>query len=221
MTFAEKIVRFHRDLRPDWSLPDGIELLYPFDRAQTVEALTAFYHKYFSDRKSRVFLLGINPGRFGAGVTGIAFTDPVRLQTVCGIDNPFPKRQELSSVFIYEVVKAFGGAAAFFGKCYIGSVCPLGFTKEGINCNYYDEASLQKSVEPHIIKHLKEQIRFGCTDGLALCLGRGKNYRYLKELNERQGLFRKVVPLPHPRWIMQYRRPRMDEFVQQYLDAIG
>ena len=49
----------------------------------------------------RHLLLGINPGRFGGGVTGIPFTDPIRLQNVCGIENNFEKKQELSSVFIY------------------------------------------------------------------------------------------------------------------------
>jgi len=33
-----------------------------------------FYKKYYNDNNPRFLILGINPGRFGAGVTGIPFT---------------------------------------------------------------------------------------------------------------------------------------------------
>jgi len=106
---ADRILDYHFQLRPDWELPEGVELLFPYDRPETRAAMTAFYQKYYDDRDGRVFLFGINPGRFGAGVTGIPFTDPVRLQADCGIPNPFRERAELSSDFVYRVVRALGG----------------------------------------------------------------------------------------------------------------
>lgn len=220
MNFGQKVLHFHQSLPADWILPKGFDLLYPFSEADTLQAMESFYGKYFSDERPRIFLLGINPGRFGAGVTGIAFTDPVHLQDSCGIANPFQKRHELSSIFVYEIINAFGGPDAFYRHCYISSVCPLGFTRDGINCNYYDDRQLQNALEPHIIQHLKEQIAFGCTGSTALCLGMGKNYKYLHKLNKRTGLFKEVRPLPHPRWVMQYRRKRMGEFIDQYLSEI-
>ncbi|RMF23421.1 MAG: DUF4918 domain-containing protein, partial [Bacteroidetes bacterium] len=33
-------------------------------------------------------------------------------------------------------------------------------------------------------------------------------------------LFERIVPLPHPRWVMQYRRKRLSEFVEAYRRAI-
>ena len=90
----------------------------------------SFYTKYYSDNNKRILLLGINPGRFGGGVTGIPFTDPVRLEKVCGIKNDFQKKQELSSVFIYEMIEAYGGAEKFYKQFYISAVSPLGFVKQ-------------------------------------------------------------------------------------------
>jgi hypothetical protein len=43
---------------------------------------SSFYQKYYADNKKRSLIIGINPGRFGAGVTGIPFTDPIRLKRI-------------------------------------------------------------------------------------------------------------------------------------------
>ena len=96
-------------------------------------------------------MLGINPGRFGAGVTGITFTDPVRLEKECGIPNNFDKRQELSSVFIYDFIAAWGGAEAFYSRFFLSAVFPLGFTREGRNLNYYDD--------PQLMGRLRDRLR--------------------------------------------------------------
>ena len=161
MTFADRVLDFHRQLSPDWDLPEGYELLFPFSNPDTWTAMSSFYRGYYADTAPRVFLFGINPGRFGAGVTGVPFTDPVRLAERCGIDNPFHKRQELSSVFIYLVVDALGGPAAFYQRYYITSVCPLGFVGNGVNVNYYDDRQLQSAVEPRIIDNFNTQLPFG------------------------------------------------------------
>ena len=64
MTFADQVLDFHRRLKADWSLPEGFDLLFPYAHEDTWEAMTAFYQKYYADEKPRVFLFGINPGRF-------------------------------------------------------------------------------------------------------------------------------------------------------------
>ena len=221
MTFAKQVLDFHQNLKPNWKLPPGFELLYPYDNAETWAAMTAYYQKFYSDNEPRTFLLGINPGRFGAGVTGVPFTDPIRLQDLCGIENDFKKRQELSSVFVWDFIEALGGAEAFHSKFYISSVCPLGFTKGGNNINYYDDKVLQSTVEPHIISNLKTQIEFGCNRHSIVILGQGKNYKYFKKLNERLRLWKAVIRVPHPRWVMQYRLKRKAEFLEQYVEVLN
>lgn len=213
---SDRILNYHFELQPDWALPEGVALLFPYDYPETRKAMTAFYRKYYSDRRKRVFLFGINPGRFGAGVTGIPFTDPIRLADDCDIPNSFPARGELSSDFVYRAVQALGGPEAFYGRFYITSVCPLGFLKNGKNYNYYDDAALLEAVRPHILEHLLAQVPLGARRKVAVSLGRGKNFAHLQALNDELELFEDVRPLPHPRWIMQYRRRELDAHVKAY-----
>lgn len=215
-TFGENVIRFHLSLTPDWSIPPEYELLFPFGSKETRQAFTAFYEKYYADADSRYFVFGINPGRFGAGITGVPFTDPIRLETIAGIPNPFQKKAELSSIFIYQVIEALHGLHAFTGSYYITSLCPLGFVKDGKNFNYYDDRNLQESVRPHIIDNINQQIAFGARRDRAFSLGMGKNAQFFTQLNEEYGWFKEVVPLPHPRWVMQYRRKQLDHFIDLF-----
>lgn len=219
MTLSEKILQYHFNLSTDIKLPDGVQWLNPYQEPETQRCMRAFYTKYYSDNAARTMILGINPGRFGAGITGVPFTDPIRLEKECGIENTFAKRQELSSVFVYDVVNAYGGGDAFYHQMYISAICPLGFTKDGKNYNYYDEAVLMKCVEPFIINHLKAQLEFGVLSERVYCLGQGKNAQFLIDINSRLHFFKEIIPLPHPRWVMQYRLKRKEEFIQTYLSA--
>ena len=221
MTFADKVLQFHFSLQPNWLIPPEFEVIYPYHNVATKAAMSAFFKKYYSDNKKRLFVFGINPGRFGAGITGVPFTDPIRLETECGIKNPFKKRQELSSIFVYEVIKAFGGVEAFYEKIYISSMSPLGFLKDGKNANYYDNKQLEKAVEPYIIENLQTQLTFGGFRHAAICLGQGKNFKYFKQLNEKLAWFDVIYPLPHPRWVMQYRRKKMEFFKEEYIKVLN
>lgn len=175
-----------------------------------------FYEKFYTDNKKRIFLYGINPGRFGAGVTGISFTDPHFLENSCGIKNEFDKRKELSSEFIYEVVNAWGGPQEFYENFFITSICPIGFLKDGKNANYYDDKKLEAHVHEQVMDWMKEQISFGGSRKLAFTIGQGTNFKVLTRLNKTYGLFDEIRSLPHPRWVMQYRRKKKDIFVDQY-----
>jgi len=217
MTIAEKVIHFYTSMDRDWKIAKGFDLIDPFNNDETVEIFSAFYNKYFDDDNERHFILGINPGRHGAGVTGVPFTDPKIISEECGIENSFPKKNELSAIFVYKFIEAYGGIESFYRKFYINSVCPLGFLKDGINSNYYDDKVLFKSVKKYIVSGLKDQIAFGMHTDVAFCLGNGLNYKFLKKLNEEYQFFDSIVPLPHPRWVMQYRRKRIDEFLDQYV----
>ena len=213
-------MEYFEAIEPGWELPDGVELLFPYDNPETMAAMRLFYSRYYSDARPRIFVFGINPGRFGAGITGVPFTDPIRLAEDCGIENAFQKKAELSSQFVYEVVHAYGGPEAFYRDIYITSVCPLGFTKDGKNYNYYDDRRLEKAVEPYIIDNIVRQKAIGALEETAVCLGEGQNYKYFTKINDEHGFFKTIVPLPHPRWVMQYRRRRMEEFKERYLIAL-
>jgi len=178
-------------------------------------ALVPFYNKYYNDTRGRRLILGINPGRFGAGITGIPFTDPIRLEKECGIKNNFDKRPELSSDFVYRMIKQMGGPDHFYTHYYIGAVSPLGFIKDGKNFDYYDSKDLMHKLKPFIVKSLVDQIGLGINSRKCYCLGQGKNFEYLKYLNQEIKLFNEIVPLPHPRWVMQYRRKNLKQFLSE------
>ncbi len=217
MTFAKHVIDFHRQLKPTWKIPENTELIFPFGEEETRHVFDQFYTKYFSDTNKRIFLFGINPGRFGAGITGIPFTDPKILEDEIGIPNTFQKRNELSSIYVYDMIAAMGGPEAFYSKYYITSVCPLGFIANGKNVNYYDDKDLQNAVEPHIIQNIRAQQKFGATNEVAYSMGQGKNFKYLDKLNKIHGFFDQIIPLPHPRWVMQYRLKRKAEYIDEYI----
>ncbi|MDH3649060.1 MAG: DUF4918 family protein [Saprospiraceae bacterium] len=219
-SFGDKVLDYQFGLVPS-NLPDGIQWLYPFDSSDVRAIMRRFFGKFFNDDHSRCLLWGINPGRFGAGVTGVPFTDPIRLQQDCGIPNDFEKRQELSSLFVYEFIEVIGGVQEFYKNFYITSVCPLGFTKDRKNYNYYDDKKLLQAVEPLIIENIQTQIRIGSRQDIAFSMGKGKNFQYLNKLNDKYNFFQTIQPLPHPRWVMQYRLKRKAEFVQEYVSALN
>lgn len=179
-----------------------------------------FYRKYYSDNDNRTMIIGINPGRFGGGITGIPFTDPVKLERYCHIPNDLPKKTELSADFIYQMIEAYGGTDEFYHKFLITAVSPLGFTKNGKNLNYYDIRELQESVYPFMADSMKKIFSFGMNPSICFCLGEGKNFKFLEKLNNELNLFRKIIPLAHPRFIMQYRRKQLKEFTNNYVKAL-
>ena len=153
-------------------------------------------------------------------MTGVGFTDPVYLEEYCGIPNPFPKRHELSSHFIYSVIEAYGSVAEFYKRHYITALSPVGLLKDGKNYNYYDDQHTLEIVEPFVIDCVNRQIEMGSPTDRALCIGKGKNYRYFSKLNRQNGWFDRIIPLPHPRWVMQYNRREIDRYVDEYLDVL-
>lgn len=218
--FSEKLIQFYTSLQPPTDLPNGIELLYPQKDPEVIKIINKFYKKYFDDNHPRGLLLGINPGRYGAGITGVNFTAPRQLKENCAIDHPFPISSELSAEFIYEMIEQYGGAKKFYTNWFIGSVCPLGFIKNGKNLNYYDDKQLLSAITPFIIECISQQVSFGFNVKECFCIGGEKNYKFLASLNEKHRWFQKITPLPHPRFILQYRRKQKDQFIHQYLSAI-
>jgi hypothetical protein len=139
LTFADKAILFFSSLKFEGSLPEGITIMNPFAENKDVRhAVSEFYKKYYSDSRTRRLIMGINPGRFGGGLTGIPFTDSIRLKEKCGLIIPGVKSYETSSVFIYEMIDRYGGPQEFYGDWYITSVSPLGFTSKSEKGRVYN-----------------------------------------------------------------------------------
>jgi hypothetical protein len=227
MIFAEKIIAFLKELDFNGELPDGISIMNPFrENPEVVGIITKFYSRFYSDENQRHMILGINPGRFGAGVTGIPFTDTRRLTEKCGIPIKGVMTFEPSSSFVYDMIDAFGGTEKFYSDFYVTAISPLGFTSAGpkgraVNYNFYDSKKLTEAVYDFMVESLKKQLNFGIYQDVCFCLGTGKNYRFLDELNSKFGFFKKIVALEHPRYIMQYKSKQKDYYISRYVDELG
>lgn len=217
---ADKILSFYKTIKLDIPLPAGVEVMNPYLDKTAFGLCTAFYKRYYSSKQKRRMILGINPGRFGAGVTGVPFTDPVKLEG-CGIPNNLKKKTELSADFIYTMIDHYGGPEKFYDDYYISALSPLGFTKDGKNLNYYDIKELQRAVEPFMIHCIRTQLDFGMDRNIGFCLGEGENYKYLQKLNQQHHFFDRIEPLAHPRFIMQYRRKFLNEYIIRYLEKLA
>ncbi len=227
MTFAEKIILFCRDLDFKGELPEGISIMNPYKDSPLVMSLVSdFYKKFYSDNNMRHMILGINPGRFGAGITGIPFTDTHRLKNFCGLSYNGPDTFETSSVFVYEMISEYGGVESFYSDFFISAVSPLGFTSlnargKEVNYNYYDSKKLKETVSDFILSSLRRQLDFGIKTDKCFCLGSGKNFKFLSDINADFHFFGSIVPLEHPRFIMQYRTKRKKEFIRKYITELG
>ncbi|HMT30899.1 MAG TPA: DUF4918 family protein, partial [Bacteroidia bacterium] len=135
---SQKFFNFLTSLDPQFELPQGIQFINPYQDVHVKAVLKQFCDTYYSKSSKRILILGINPGRFGGGITGISFTDPIALESACHIKNSFEKRNELSSKFIYEMIHRWGGTEKFYKHFLLSAVCPLGFLKGETNYNYYD-----------------------------------------------------------------------------------
>ncbi|MGI8893177.1 MAG: uracil-DNA glycosylase family protein [Bacteroidia bacterium] len=220
-TFASRAIDFFENLNFSYPLPPNVEVMHPYKDEAVNHYIKCFFNKYFLDKDKRIFIWGINPGRFGAGVTGIAFTDPVALKEFCSIDNDLAEKRELSSRFIYDVIKEYGGTEKFYHDFFFTALSPLGYLKNGINYNYYDEPDLMKAVTPFIIESIQKQIEFGADRKHAICLGTGKNFKYFEKLNRDYKFFENIHPIDHPRYIMQYKLKSKELYIEKYIKLLN
>lgn len=225
--FADRVISFNESLQLDADLPNGIRVMNPFrENPEALRVSSAFYRKFYNDNRERGLILAINPGRFGAGVTGIPFTDTKRLTENCGLSIRDVSTHEPSSVFVYQVIEAYGGVEKFYRDFYINSVCPLGFVRRNskgrdVNYNYYDSKELQETVLPFAVEAIRAYIDAGCKTDVCFCMGTGKNYKVLNQLNREHGFFGRIIPLEHPRYVVQYKSALTDEYISKYLKAFA
>ncbi len=224
-SLAEQIIHFNQNLRYTGKLPEGFSVLNPFfDNPETMTVMRQFYEKFYSDNRRRKFIVGINPSRHGAGVTGVPFTDTKRLESACGIPMHSAHTHEISSVFMYDMIEAYGGTKAFYGEYYINSPFPLAIirqTKDGniVNANYYDDKALFEALKPFMIESLKNHIRLGLDTSEVFILGK-KNAAFISKINKDESLFDKLTVLDHPRYIQQYKSKEKDAYIEKYLKIL-
>ena len=221
-TFGERVIDFNGQLQYLGGLPEGFMVLNPyFDNPETMKVMKEFYHKFYRDNEQRKFIIGINPSRHGAGVTGVPFTDTKRLENFCGIKMESARTHEVSSVFVYDLIEEYGGPESFYKQFYINSPFPLAIirhVKDGrwINANYYDEPVLFEMVKDFMIDSLKKHISMGLDTSEVYILGK-KNSTFIQKLNKEAKLFERLTVLEHPRFIQQYKFKERHQYIDKFI----
>lgn len=221
-TFEDKVVDFNRQLHYSGKLPEGFQVLNPYlDNSETMRVMQEFYHKFYHDPNPRKFIIGINPSRHGAGITGVPFTDTKRLESVCGIKMQSAHTHEISSVFMYDMIAEFGGAKDFYNQFYINSPFPLAIIRKTagdtwVNANYYDDTVLFEMVKDFMIVSLKKNISMGLDTSQVFVLGK-KNAKFIHKLNNEAQLFERLKVLEHPRFIQQYKSREKQIYIDKYI----
>lgn len=224
--FAERVIDFNRKLKYSGKLPQGFQVLNPYmDNPETMEVMQKFYTKFYNDHNRRKFIIGINPSRHGAGVTGVPFTDTKRLETACGIKMHSAYKHEVSSVFVYDMIESFGGVKEFYKNFYINSPFPLAIVRKAkggkwLNANYYDDKKLFECVSEFMIESLMKHISIGLDTSEAFILGK-KNADFIHQLNDEHKMFDKLTVLEHPRFIQQYKSKEKQKYIDKYIIALG
>ena len=224
-SIADKVIKFNKNLKYSDELPEGFAVLNPFfDNPETLVVMEKFYKKFYNDNEQRKFIIGINPSRHGAGVTGVPFTDTKRLKSHSEIEMKSANTHEISSVYLHSVIDAFGGTAKFYQEFFINSPFPLAIiqNKKGkwINANYYDDKKLFEAVKPFMVKSLQKFITFGLDTTEVFILGK-KNATFLDKINKKENLFKKMTVLEHPRYIEQYKSKEKEMYIDKYLIALN
>lgn len=207
---------------------DDYKIINPYNdvNKEQIKLITEkFYNKFYDDNNKRRLILGSNPARRASAVTGIPFEDAVHLQKETGIfiDNFYVNKS--SSNFLYDVIDEYGGCKKFYNDFYMNFVFPLGIAKinskgNEVNWNYYDIKKYEDKFEKYIIDSIKEILKFNIDTSICYCIGSGKNYEYLLKINKEYNFFEEIIPLEHPRFIMQYNSKNKDFYLKKYLDAL-
>lgn len=226
--FAEQILQFNNSIsQKSFDLPTGFKIMNPFSGEQKElirKTTTVFYQKYYNDTSTRHIIFGSSPARRGTAVTGIPFEDANHLQEETGTSFDKFCINKSSSSFLNDVIEEYGGRKKFYTDFYMNFVCPLGIIKinskgNEVNCNYYENKKLKEALYPFIVSSINSQIDFGIDTSVCYCIGSGENYKFLSEINRQHDFFVKIIPLEHPRFIMQYNSKKKAVYIEKYISS--
>ena len=229
-TFSDNVLKFNDELSNIIiNLPKNYRISNPFDsenKEKIKEITHAFYKKYYNDTNKRYLILGSSPARRGTAVTGIPFEDANHLYKITGIKIDEFHINKSSSDFLYQVMEQYGGCEKFYKDFFMSFVCPLGIVKisskgNEVNSNYYENKKLESNLYDFIVDSLRKQISFGIDTSICFCIGSGENYNFLTKVNEEYHFFDRIIPLEHPRFIMQYNSKDKDKYLNKYITAFS
>ena len=82
-----------------------------------------------------------------------------------------------------------------------------------------ENKKLENALYSFMVEALKKQISFGIDTSVCYCIGSGENFKFLTNMNETYHFFDKIIPLEHPRFIMQYHSKDKDQYLKKYMES--
>ncbi|HIP11449.1 MAG TPA: DUF4918 family protein [Arcobacter sp.] len=134
------------------SIFDDEDIIVLDDFLDNWENVKRFNEKYYDGYYPKTVLCGINPGKNGAGKTGVPFLDFSSLSKL--IDGVVSADTERSAQFFYDIAEEID-AEKFYRSFYVTNISWIGFTKDGNNKNYYE---LSDSVKDFIYDAFKYEM---------------------------------------------------------------
>lgn len=174
-----------------------------------------FHKKYVQLNSPKIVMCGINPGRNGAGITGIPFIDTNSLSKMLpDIANP---KTEKSAKFFFSIIEEFG-IDEFYSNIHVTNMSWFGFYKldNGTNVNYN---SLPEEIQNFLIDKFVEEMNFIKPD-VIIPIGDIVNWELLYNLKKRDRINAEIAPrLYHPAYRLVDRNTYI-ETLTQYLNKI-
>jgi len=120
----------------------GSDISMLCDFLENWDVIQQFNRRYYADGAPKVVLCGINPGRLGAGKTGVPFIDFASLSAMLpGINRHDSER---SAGFFYDVVQSIG-VQTFYQHFYVTNISWVGYSHNNKNVNYDQLPSTAKA----------------------------------------------------------------------------
>ncbi|HCN83894.1 MAG TPA: hypothetical protein DIT07_09790 [Sphingobacteriaceae bacterium] len=195
ITIAEDYFSFYETFKSKYSVilkNKNIGILSEF--LDNKNHIIEFHKRYVQSNSPKVVICGINPGRFGAGKTGIPFIDFNSLSQM--LPNIEKKEAEKSAKFFFSIVQEFG-VDTFYQKFHVTNMSWYGFyhlkTRKNINYN-----NLPTEIQNLLIDKFLEEMRFINPD-VIIPVGDIVNWELLCNPNVKSRLTAKIAPrLYHP-----------------------
>jgi hypothetical protein len=177
-----------------------------------------FHKKYIEPNSPKIVICGINPGRNGAGLTGIPFIDFESLSNMLpGIkENDW----EQSAKFFFSVVQGFG-IEIFYKNFHVTNISWFGFSRidKSKNVNYF-EKDISTEIAIYLIDKFVEEMDLINPDYI---IPLSKTVLYELENLKKQKKIRAEIGtcLNHPSWVVAYRRKDLSTWRQKYIDTFS
>jgi hypothetical protein len=177
-----------------------------------------FHKKYVEPNAPKIVICGINPGRNGAGLTGIPFIDFASLSQML----PDIKQNdwEQSAKFFFSVIQEFG-IETFYKNFHVTNISWFGFSRidKQKNVNYF-EKDISTEIAIYLIDKFVEEMELINPDYI-IPLSKTVFYE-LESLKKRNKIKAEIgICLNHPSWVTTYRSKDLSKWKQKYVDILS